>query len=234
MISSSSSSSVSDSLAVGEMGQGLYALDLPTRADYIFSASSPSSSSFSSSSSSASSLSDTHFVSYADLTEPPQPKLHPHVINATAIHADLIHLYFNKIHPHLPILHKHTFYRQLESGPRILLLNAIYAVASQWTQSSRESPHPPGWAYYQTAFSLIDIYTDVPRLSTIQALLLLVKYQEYVRRPGYFWRTRIYLQLCIRMCKDLGLERAFPMDAILAEQRKRTFWAVYAHDVLMR
>ncbi|KAG2224228.1 hypothetical protein INT45_000257, partial [Circinella minor] len=174
------------------------------------------------------------------IQDPAQPKLHPQTLANTNIQNELIDLYFTHVHPYLPILHKATFYKQLQTSPCVLLLNAIYAVAARWHQPTRESSndgHPIGWRYYQAAFSLIDIYTDTPRLSTIQALLLLVKYQEHVRRSGFFWRTRQYFQIIVRMARDLGISRTVPsnfyVDPIMAEQRKRTFWAVYAYDVLM-
>ncbi|KAI9250941.1 fungal-specific transcription factor domain-containing protein [Phascolomyces articulosus] len=174
------------------------------------------------------------------IADSPQPKLHPQTVASTSIQHDLIQLYFMHIHPYLPILHKATFFHQLQTAPCTLLLNAIYAVSARWHTPTRElsnDGHPIGWRYYQAAFSLIDIYTDIPRLSTIQALLLLVKYQEHVRRPGFFWRTRQYFQIIVRMAKDLGIAKAIPsnfhVELIMEEQRRRTFWAVYAYDVLM-
>lgn len=216
-----------DSLSVGVSGQGVYVHDCLGRVDRIPSIYSDS----------LMGKSYLASIGITDFSEPAQPKMHPHVIAATTVNTELIQLYFTHVHPYLPILHKATFHRQLRNGPCILLLNAMYAVASRW-QSTRDTAQFPGWRYYQAAFSLIDIYTDTPRLSTIQALLLLVKYQELVQRPGFFWRTRLYFQLIVRMCNDLGLNKAVPqavqMDPVTVEQRKRTFWAVYAYDVLMR
>lgn len=218
-------------MRVGDTGQGLYIYDCMTRIDRI-----PS-------------IYEDYFygtpqapVLLGDVTEPAQPKLHPQTLAATTIQMDLIQLYFMHVHPYLPILHRASFHAQLQKAPCILLLNAMYAVASRWHPSAREAVsndgHPPGWRYYQAAFSLIDIYTDTPRLSTVQALLLMVKYQEHVRRPGFFWRTRYYFQNIVHMCRDLGLCKAlgpgFQLDMATAEQRRRTFWAVYAYDIMMR
>ncbi|KAI7887514.1 hypothetical protein K492DRAFT_1660 [Lichtheimia hyalospora FSU 10163] len=217
-------------MRVGATGQGLYIYDCMTRTDRI-----PS-------------IYEDYFygtpqapVLLGDITEPAQPKLHPQTLAATTIQMDLIQLYFMHVHPYLPILHRASFHAQLQKAPCILLLNAMYAVASRWHPSARETitsdGHPPGWRYYQAAFSLIDIYTDTPRLSTVQALLLMVKYQEHVRRPGFFWRTRYYFQNIVHMCRDLGLCKAlgpgFQLDMATAEQRRRTFWAVYAYDIMM-
>ncbi|KAG1077766.1 hypothetical protein G6F42_024632 [Rhizopus arrhizus] len=96
---------------------------------------------------------------------------------------------------------------------------------------------PPGWTYYKTAISLLDAYMDIPRLSTIQALLLLAKYHEHIHRPGFFWRTRFFVQLAVDMSNDLGLcsktaneTRHCSHDT---EFKRRTFWAVYTYQVLM-
>jgi hypothetical protein len=120
----------------------------------------------------------------------------------------------------------------------------MYAVASRFipndtTTATTNSNDPPGWSYYKTAFNLIDAYSDVPRLSTVQALLLLAKYLEHIHRPGFFWRTRFFMQLAVKMSNTLGLSIEPSLDIEPAwdhefEARRRTFWAVYTYDILMR
>ncbi|KAF7722552.1 hypothetical protein EC973_002976 [Apophysomyces ossiformis] len=207
-----------DGMAVSTTGQGHYVKDWVTRVDRI---------SAGYDSSGCGLLSDVH-PEY-------QPDLHSHPI-ATTVHMELIQMYFEHVHPYLPILHRNTFHQQLQTSPSVLLLNAMYAVASRW-HTKTDSGDPVGWKFYQTAFMLLDMYSDVPRLSTVQALILLVKYHEHVRRPGYLSRTRLFFQLIVRMCNDLGLQKELPrgLQANLSEleQRRRTFWAVYAYDVMM-
>ncbi|CAO3596934.1 unnamed protein product [Absidia cylindrospora] len=164
----------------------------------------------------------------------------------TTINLDLLSTYFAHVHPYFPMIHKDSFLLDVHNQSP-LLLNAMYAVAEQWvhidlfssdTGSGQTTPQPPpGLKYYQDAISLVELYTDAPRLSTIQALLLIVKYHELVRRPGFFYRTQFYFDLVVRMCKDLGLPRILPptcqVHPILAEQRRRVFWIAYVYDLLM-
>lgn len=180
--------------------------------------------------------------------EPPQPNIMSNASSVT-LRFDLIQCYFEYIHPSMPFIFKSKF---TESQPSTLLLNAIYAVSSRFTsptqpslsplhpqhQQQPKSIDPPGWTYYKMALSLIDVYIDVPRLSTIQAILLLVKYHEHIHRPGFFWRTKFLLQLAVNMSNDLGLSSKLPQETTSCsyelEYRKRTFWAVYTYEVLMR
>jgi hypothetical protein len=109
----------------------------------------------------------------------------------------------------IPILYKPSFSRQLRSNQPIskLLLNAIYCVSSRWDMNvPAVGEEPRGWGYYQHAVNLLD-QQPTAELSTVQALLLLLKHNEHVRRPGFVWRARYYFQMIVRMCKDLGLTR---------------------------
>ncbi|KAG2223886.1 hypothetical protein INT45_012759 [Circinella minor] len=170
------------------------------------------------------------------------------------IRNDLLSTYFDHVHPYLPIIHRPTFQKQLQENKICeLLLYAMYAVASRWNNinnqknntssnpshsniSSNINNHiePIGWTYYESAFKLLDHYADAPRLSTVQALILMIKYHEHVRRPGFFWRTRFYFQLIVRMCQDLELDRHQhdQSQTTETEQRSRLFWVVYAYDAL--
>src|SRR4051794_25761734 len=49
----------------------------------------------------------------------------------------------------------------------------------------------------------------MPRLSTIQAQILMLKFQESIRRPGFFFRSWLYFGIIIRMAQDLGLNKNF-------------------------
>lgn len=158
-----------------------------------------------------------------------------HASTNTEIRHNLLDIYFRFIDPLIPILHKPSFLATNANND--LLLNAIYCVSSRWdTTVSATGDQPRGWLYYQNAIKLIDI--SLPRLSTVQALFLLLKYNEHVRRPGFMWRTRFYFQMIVRMAKDLGLNHDIldtkPNLSIEIETRKRTFWAVFCYDVMMR
>lgn len=153
------------------------------------------------------------------------------------IREKLLSIYFQFVDPVIPILHKSSFLHQLSMNRPKLLLNAVYCVASRWDMEAPSiGEEPRGWGFYQNAVNILDQQPQVD-LSTIQAVFLLLKYNEHVRRPGFIWRTRYYFQMIVRMCKDLGLTRDIvcttPSMAIEIEKRKRTFWAIYCYDVMM-
>ncbi|CEI96263.1 hypothetical protein G6F70_000955 [Rhizopus microsporus] len=150
----------------------------------------------------------------------------------------LIEIYFEYVHKHIPIVHKQVLLKQMHNptstGPSRLLLYAMCAVASKWSPDQTNQNHliPPGYTYYQKALGLLDDFLDVPRVSTVQALILIVKYQDYFQRVGYFHRSYAFLGLAAQMCLDLGLSEV-DGDGVDAEISKRTFWAVFMYDLFM-
>ncbi|OAD67961.1 Zn(2)-C6 fungal-specific transcription factor [Phycomyces blakesleeanus NRRL 1555(-)] len=157
----------------------------------------------------------------------------------------LIEAYFDHVHTYAPMIHKPHFYKKLVSKtdcPSKLLLYAMCAVASRWapasqtSQASQQSPGaPPGFFFYQRAFALIDEHSDVPRVSTVQALILLTKYQEHYRRAGFFCRPGLFLSVASKMANDLGLSRVDTSgqhDAQTIETKKRTFWVIFVYDLM--
>lgn len=149
----------------------------------------------------------------------------------------LTEIYFDHVHKYVPMIHKPTFLKQLNhttSAPSKLLLYAMCAVASRWSPdhiTSVNSTTPAGYTYYTRALELLDDLMDSSRLSTVQALVLIVKYQEYYQRQGYYHRSYFYLGIAVRMCFDLGLSQ-LDNDVVDAEQKRRTFWIVFMYDLL--
>lgn len=50
---------------------------------------------------------------------------------------------------------------------------------------------------------------DVPRLSTLQAMLILLKARESAPKKGYFYRSWMSVVQAVAMAKDLGLDEHF-------------------------
>lgn len=50
---------------------------------------------------------------------------------------------------------------------------------------------------------------DVPRLSTLQALLMILKAREAAPKRGYYYRSWMTVVQCVQMAKDLGLEEHY-------------------------
>ncbi|KAL1922264.1 uncharacterized protein VTP21DRAFT_9803 [Calcarisporiella thermophila] len=150
----------------------------------------------------------------------------------------LIHLYFTYIYPTFPVVHKPSFLRALydeSNPPPLLLLNAIYALASRISDDPRcrtdpEAPESAGEIFFERAKVLLDNDYDVSRLSTIQALLLLGAHQQAVCRSSRAW---LYCGMAIRMALDLGLNRNCESWNLPKEEkriRKRVFWCCFVAD----
>ena len=50
---------------------------------------------------------------------------------------------------------------------------------------------------------------DVPRLSTLQALMILLKARESAPKKGYYYRSWMSIVQCLQLAKDLGLDDHF-------------------------
>ncbi|KAF9942571.1 hypothetical protein BGZ67_001184 [Mortierella alpina] len=149
-------------------------------------------------------------------TEPPSPYTLPSALLAPKAIGALLDIYFNSVHTFLPVIHKTSFLTLCQDNeyrvPPFLLM-AICAVAARHATdfelqeipelSNLKSHH----ALYDHARALLDTFMDVPRLSTVQGLLLLAYYQTKEKRSGHFFRIRLYVDLATRMALDMGLHR---------------------------
>ncbi|KAF9959473.1 hypothetical protein BGZ65_000354, partial [Modicella reniformis] len=148
-------------------------------------------------------------------TELPLPFTLPgNLLTPKAIGA-LMEIYFNSVHTFLPVVHKSSFLTLCQEGqyrvPPFLLM-AICAVAARHATDNEFQEIPElaslnSHALYDHARALLDTYMDVPRLSTVQGLLLLAYYQIKEKRSGHFFRIRMYVDLATRMALDMELHR---------------------------
>ena len=134
-------------------------------------------------------------------------KLDPYELPPKDLSRHLINLYFEHFYPVLPLFYKKRLTSSLNSplepiSP--LLLNAIYAVASRVSSDVRVRSDPnsadtAGDIFFERAKRLLDDYYDVPRVSTVQALLLLSTHQhgtmKYVR--GWLYSGMVTLRVLL-------------------------------------
>ena len=172
------------------------------------------------------STSSTEFPNFSTLdwesTETPQSYTLPRSLLTPKAIGALMDIYFNSVHTFLPVIHKTSFLTLCQDGeyrvPPFLLM-AICAVAARHATdfelqeipelANLQSHH----ALYDHARALLDTFMDVPRLSTVQGLLLLAFYQTKEKRQGHFFRIRMYVNLATRMALDMGLQRALRSTA---------------------
>ncbi|EPS40972.1 hypothetical protein H072_5123 [Dactylellina haptotyla CBS 200.50] len=117
----------------------------------------------------------------------------------------LFHIFFSDVHPYLPVVNKNAFYRQWHGSRNSispLLLEAILACAGRISNNPKV-----GLKWLGMASKHLDCFFDVPRISTIQALLLLLKARESAPQRGYFFRSYISIVTMMAMARDLGLDK---------------------------
>lgn len=151
----------------------------------------------------------------------------------------LIDTYFSYVHPNMPVLHKPTFMRLYRSPdpfkrPPGVLLNAMFAIASRFSTHPEIVGHDPeafGDEYFDRAKRLVDFEYELPRQSSIQALLLMVIYRFTSAKSG--GRVWVMLGMATRMAQDLGMHRnsaRWHLPPLETEIRKRLWWACYVMD----
>ncbi|KAI1761816.1 hypothetical protein GGR53DRAFT_533201 [Hypoxylon sp. FL1150] len=116
-------------------------------------------------------------------------------------------LYFTNVHPYVPVLNKTHLYEQWHSNREAispLLLEAIFAVAGRLADEPAQ-----GQQWIALASKHADSFMDVPRLSTLQALLIILKAREASPKRGYYYRSWMSIVHCVAMAKDLGLDEHF-------------------------
>jgi len=121
---------------------------------------------------------------------------------------ELFDIFFTHVHPYLPIVNKAAFFAQWEHSRQNispLLLEAMFACAAR-LQATNEDPMR-GMKWISMATRHIECFMDVPRLSTVQSLLLLLKARESAPQRGYFFRSWMSTVTIIAMARDLKLDR---------------------------
>ena len=116
---------------------------------------------------------------------------------------DYFGYFFDYIHPYVPVLNRGVFYEQWHrnrSAISPLILEGIFACVSQYLEDPIEVRR---WIALASRHE--ENYKDTPRLSTIQALIILTKAREFVPRPGYYYRSWMAIKYMTTMAYDLSL-----------------------------
>ncbi|KAI9253399.1 fungal-specific transcription factor domain-containing protein [Phascolomyces articulosus] len=184
----------------------------------------------------------TPWRNYGDFVRwSPEPNL-PHYYTAPIdmpsrpIQEHLIHVFFSQCHPILPTLSRSMFFDQLNvKGPLItpLLLNIMYAHAAKHVQDTSIQGH----VFYNRARRLVDDFLDVPRVSTVIALLYMASYHNEEQTDTRIRSSRawMYSGMAVRMCLELGLHTtnySSQMSQFDIELRKRVLWTCFVMDKL--
>ncbi|RSL85068.1 hypothetical protein CEP52_016258 [Fusarium oligoseptatum] len=120
-------------------------------------------------------------------------------------------LYFENVHPYVPVLCKPAFYQRWNTDREAispLILEAIFAIGGRLAGEPTKSQQWLALAS-RKRFRHADSFMDVPRLSTLQALLMILKAREAAPRRGYYYRSWMTVVQCVQMGKDLGLDEHY-------------------------
>jgi hypothetical protein len=169
-------------------------------------------------------------------------------------------LYFTHVHPYVPVLCKTVFYQQWNTDRDAispLILEAIFAMGErlaeepsegqQWLAlASSKHSHSSCLVKYNarklTYIGHADSFMDIPRLSTLQALLMILKAREAAPKRGYYYRSWMTIVQCVQMGKDLGLDEhhedhqaglSCEYPPVECQLRKRLWQLVFVCEVMV-
>ncbi|KAK5124164.1 hypothetical protein LTR85_001867 [Meristemomyces frigidus] len=116
---------------------------------------------------------------------------------------DYFGYFFNYIHPYVPVLNRAAFYEQWRSARHSispLILEGIFACVARYLEEPIEVRR-----WLALAARHEESFKDVPRMSTIQAMILLTKAREFIPRRGYYYRSWMSVKYMTTMAFDLSL-----------------------------
>ncbi|KAF2013546.1 hypothetical protein BU24DRAFT_349544 [Aaosphaeria arxii CBS 175.79] len=143
----------------------------------------------------------------------------------------LLELYFRIVHPNFPIIQKHLFIERYRSGDRSFapsLIAGMYILALNWWSYNPKLaayPKPDSSRLEAVAMKSLSLAMDRPKLSTIQAGLLLLQ-----RPEADSWSLTTQL---VAIGQELGLHLDCSSWSIPVWERglrKRIAWALYMQD----
>lgn len=152
----------------------------------------------------------------------------------------LIDMYFKYIHSFYPILHKKVFLEKYERGYKEVsapLLSAVYLLAIElWDKESKliDSPKPDVAALYKIAKSTFTEVLERPKLTAVQAGLLLLQCNSSVpnAEKGYN-RKWVLCSQVVSLMEELGLGidcSSWKLPKWEKGLRRRLAWATFFQD----
>ncbi|CAO3565615.1 unnamed protein product [Mortierella alpina] len=168
-----------------------------------------------------------------DIDIPPEALVMPPV----EVIDTLFDIYYSHFYVFLPMIQKTTLLQALEDRHEpqsIFLLNSVFMAAALTggcthtaCYSDPLNPKTISTPFFERARLVLDFCIGIPRVSTVQGLMLLSRYPK-ISGLGHH-----YVQQAVLMAADLGLHRKcdrWISDKEAQESRKRVFWCVYVVD----
>ncbi|KXT05016.1 hypothetical protein AC578_10337 [Pseudocercospora eumusae] len=148
--------------------------------------------------------------------------------------------YFDHIHPYCAVLNRAQFYEQWRTNRKSispLLLEAMFACVARYLEDPIESRK-----WLALAARHEESFKDVPRLDTIQALVILMKARESIAKRGYYYRSWMTVRYMVTMAIDLDLHEHHDQHAsgngctlprTECMLRTRIWQTLFIHEILV-
>lgn len=133
----------------------------------------------------------------------PTVRIPPEMMPAEGRAMDYFGYFFEHVHPYVPVLHRASFYQQWRTSRASispLLLEGIFACVTRYLEPISQSRR---WLALASRHE--ESFKDVPRLSTIQAMIILMKARESISKRGYYYRSWMAVKYMTTMGFDLSL-----------------------------
>ncbi|KAK3714645.1 hypothetical protein LTR37_007625 [Vermiconidia calcicola] len=117
---------------------------------------------------------------------------------------DYFGYFFDYVHPYVPVLNRQAFYERWTSARHSispLILEGIFACVARYLEDPIEVRR-----WLALAARHEESFRDVPRVTTIQALIILTKAREFVPKRGYYYRSWMAVKYMTTMAFDLGFQ----------------------------
>jgi hypothetical protein len=134
----------------------------------------------------------------------PTVRIPPEMMPSEERAMDYFGYFFDHIHPYCPVLHRASFLEQWRTNRHAispLLLEAIFACVARYLEQPYESRR-----WLALAARHEESFKDIPRLETIQAIILLLKARESISKRGYYHRSWMTLKYMTTCAIDLSLD----------------------------
>ncbi len=154
-------------------------------------------------------LAETPAVEELDVVLPPSVssdltvRIPPEMMPSEERAMDYFGYFFEYVHPYVPVLDRQALYEQWRTARHSispLILEGIFACVARYLEEPIEVRK---WLALASRHE--ESFRDVPRISTIQALIILTKAREFVPKRGYYYRSWMAVKYMTTMAFDLGL-----------------------------
>ncbi|ORY05611.1 hypothetical protein K493DRAFT_404256 [Basidiobolus meristosporus CBS 931.73] len=148
----------------------------------------------------------------------------------------LIALYFERIHQHIPIVHPSFLEDKIEeNSPGKILLQSMCAISCRYM--SNDSSDKSGESFRDEVQSKLLEYCDEPSIELIQALLIMCFYE--ISRAN-FNKSSLYIGMATRIAQGMGIHKIDEQQRdisqlrvekwIQLETKRRVWWSCFLFD----